>query len=286
VSANKRFLVHEDGTPFFYLGDTAWELFHRLNREEADSYLRNRAEKGFTVIQAVILAELNGLVEPNPYGQVPLLNRDPATPNEDYFKHVDWIVGRAEELGLRIGMLPTWGSHWHTRSDSGGEPGPATFNVNNARVFGRYLGHRFKDKPIIWILGGDRMVENASQQAVIRAIAHGLKEGDLGSHLITFHPPGGRGSSEWFHHDEWLDFNMRQNGHTDHFSQYATTNALSFHESQMALFWSAHLYQPACRVGACAGTLRPVMSTAAMRCSMPRLEPRFRSGWTASRGRG
>src|ERR687893_1768034 len=110
VSANKHFLVHEDGTPFFYLGDTAWELFHRLNREEADRYLRNRAEKGFTVIQAVILAELNGLVEPNPYGQVPLLNRDPATPNEDYCRHVDWIVGRAEQLGLRIGMLRTWGS--------------------------------------------------------------------------------------------------------------------------------------------------------------------------------
>ncbi len=46
VSDNKRFLVHEDGTPFFWLGDTAWELFHRLNREEADRYLSNRAEKG------------------------------------------------------------------------------------------------------------------------------------------------------------------------------------------------------------------------------------------------
>ena len=43
VSDNKRFLVKEDGSPFFYLGDTAWELFHRLNREEADKYLDNRA---------------------------------------------------------------------------------------------------------------------------------------------------------------------------------------------------------------------------------------------------
>jgi uncharacterized protein DUF4038 len=32
VSDNKRFLVQEDGKPFFYLGDTAWELFHRLTR--------------------------------------------------------------------------------------------------------------------------------------------------------------------------------------------------------------------------------------------------------------
>ena len=35
VSDSHRFLVYEDGHPFFYLGDTAWELFHRLNREEA-----------------------------------------------------------------------------------------------------------------------------------------------------------------------------------------------------------------------------------------------------------
>lgn len=66
-----RFLVTEDGKPFFYLGDTAWELFHRLTREEAVLYLEDRASKGFTVIQAVILAEFNGLTEPNPYGAVP-----------------------------------------------------------------------------------------------------------------------------------------------------------------------------------------------------------------------
>ena len=42
VSDNKRFLVFEDGTPFFYLGDTGWELFHRLTYEEAEKYLENR----------------------------------------------------------------------------------------------------------------------------------------------------------------------------------------------------------------------------------------------------
>jgi len=64
VSGNGRFLEHEDGRPFFYLADTAWELFHALDREEARRYLTNRAEKGFTAIQAVVLAELNGLTQP------------------------------------------------------------------------------------------------------------------------------------------------------------------------------------------------------------------------------
>lgn len=50
--------------PFFLMGDTAWELFERLNREKADSYLQTRASQGFTVIQAVVLTELDGLHPP------------------------------------------------------------------------------------------------------------------------------------------------------------------------------------------------------------------------------
>lgn len=45
VSESGRHLATSAGEPFFYLGDTAWELFHRLNREEADLYLDNRAKK-------------------------------------------------------------------------------------------------------------------------------------------------------------------------------------------------------------------------------------------------
>ena len=98
ISDDHRFLVREDGAPFFYLGDTAWELFHRLNREDADRYLADRARKGFTVIQAVVLAEFGGLTEPNPYGQLPLVDNDPARPREEYFQHVDWIVQKAAAL--------------------------------------------------------------------------------------------------------------------------------------------------------------------------------------------
>src|SRR5215469_8630224 len=80
VSENKRFLVTEDGKPFFWLGDTAWELFHRLNREEADRYLATRAQQGFTLIQAVAIAELDGHTDPNPYGHLQLVHLDPARP--------------------------------------------------------------------------------------------------------------------------------------------------------------------------------------------------------------
>lgn len=219
VSDNKRYLVTADGKPFFYLGDTAWELFHRLDREQAEQYLKDRAAKGFTVIQAVVLAELDGLKDPNPYGQTPLVNDDPTKPNEKYFEHVDWVVKKAGDLGLTVGMLPTWGDKW--RNDKG-----AIFTPENARAYGEFLGKRYKDAPIIWVLGGDRDVKTDSHKAVLRAMAAGLRTGDGGTHLTTFHPPGGGGSSTWFHADDWLDFNMRQNGHqAEHTGRYDATRA-------------------------------------------------------------
>ncbi len=210
ISDNKRFLTYTDGRPFFYLGDTAWELFHRLNREEAMVYLQDRAAKRFTVIQAVVLAELDGLRVPNPYGQVPLEEFDPTRPNESYFEHVDFIVDRAQELGLFIGMLPTWGDKWNKGKWGAG---PEIFTPENAHAFGAFLGRRYAEKPIICILGGDRSVETEEQAGLIRAMAAGLKEGDGGRHLITFHPPGGQGSSRFFPDEEWLHFHMFQSGH-------------------------------------------------------------------------
>lgn len=53
VSENGRFLVTENDEPFFWMADTAWELFHRTSREEVDLYLEKRKSQGFNVIQAV-----------------------------------------------------------------------------------------------------------------------------------------------------------------------------------------------------------------------------------------
>lgn len=216
VSDNKRFLVTKDGKPFFWLGDTAWELFHRLTREEAERYLKNRAEKGFTVIQAVALAELDGLHDPNPYGEIPLENDDPAKPRDAYFLHVDYIINKAQELGLYIALLPTWGDK--VFKDRWGA-GPEIFNVANAKVYGRWIGNRYKDKKnVIWVMGGDRSPDERAV-AIWRSMAAGVVEGVGGQDnaLITFHPQPNSvedgGSSKYFHNDDWLDFNMFQTGH-------------------------------------------------------------------------
>jgi hypothetical protein len=207
--------MFSDGTPFFYLGDTGWELFHRLSYSEAEKYLENRRQKGFTVIQAVILAELDGLNTPNRNGDRPLINNDPQRPNESYFAFVDSVIRLAEGKGIFIGLLPTWGdkvdkSSWGT--------GPVIFNPENALAYGKYVGGRYKDFPnIIWINGGDRpggrnAAGTGDNFPVWDALGKGIKSADP-NHLMTYHPWGEKSSSAWFHNCEWLDFNMAQTGH-------------------------------------------------------------------------
>lgn len=209
VSDNKRFLVFEDGTPFYYLGDTGWELFHRLNKDDTEKYLENRRAKGFTVIQAVALSELDGLNTPNAEGNKPLIDNDPLKPNEAYFAHVDWVVKKAAEKGIFIGLLPTWGD----KVDPGTwGKGPKIFNKENGYKYGQWIGNRYKNSPnIIWINGGDRDGGGANTP-IWEAIGEGVKSVDK-NHLMTFHPWGEKSSSEWFQNSKWLDFNMCQTGH-------------------------------------------------------------------------
>jgi len=211
ISANHRYLL-KDGKPFYWLGDTGWELFQRLTKEEADEYLKRRSEQGFTVIQAVVLAELDGLHTPNAYGDTPLIDDDPARPNEDYFKQVDYVIDKAKEYNINIALLPTWADKIY--KDRWGK-GPEIFNVANAKIYGKWIGNRYKAKTnIIWILGGDRNPRNKSDVAIWNAMGDGIMEATNGKAIISFHPqPCDSGSATWFHNEAWLGFNMFQNGH-------------------------------------------------------------------------
>lgn len=220
ISDDNRHIIYQDGKPFFWLGDTAWELFHRLTREEADLYLEDRAEKGFNVIQAVVLAELNGIMAPNAYGHTPFKGIDPSKLNQDYFQHVDYIVNKANELGMLVGMLPAWGDKFNRMWGVG----PVVFNAKNAYEYGKFLGKRYMNSKIIWILGGDRNPTGEGHMQIIRSMAKGIREEVGKTQLFTYHPQGGSNSAMWFHNDDWLDINMFQSGNSQlNFPNYKIT---------------------------------------------------------------
>ena len=209
VNVDGRRLVFPDGSPFFWLGDTAWELFHRLSKDETEEYFRSRSAQGFNVAQIVALAEYDGLRTPNRAGHLPFEGLDPTKPKEAYWAHVDWAIDRAAAHGLYVGLLPTWGD----KINQAWGIGPVIFDATNAHAYGRWLGRRMAHRDnVIWINGGDR--NPGGRKDVWRALAAGLREGD-DSHerLMTFHPQGDRSSADDFHDDRWLDFNMMQTGH-------------------------------------------------------------------------
>lgn len=210
VSPNGRFLITADGEPFFYQGDTAWELFHRCSREEIDLYLRDRAAKGFTVIQAVILGEINGVTVPNAEDNLPFIDQDPMQPNEAFFALIDYAIEKAADQGLYLAILPTWGSHVEDKAHSLFD-NVALFDEKTAYAYGRFLGDRWKQhKHILWVFGGDRGPEG--YEKIWDQMALGTHAGD-GGRLMSYHIYGGRSSAEVWHNAPWLDFNMIQSGH-------------------------------------------------------------------------
>lgn len=212
VSANRRFLILADGSPFFWLADTAWELIHRCDRRALAEYLDNRKQLGFNVVMTNVLPEFDGLHTPNPYGQVPFIDDDPLQPVEAYFQYMDEVLTAAAERGLYVGLLPAWGDKitpdWGT--------GPVIFNPLNARAYGEWLGTRCRHRSnIVWILGGDRPPAKGDVDwlPIWRALAEGIRAGAGDEVLMSFHPPGGAAGTGALHDQAWLDFHMLQSGH-------------------------------------------------------------------------
>ena len=201
VSSNHRFLQFKDGTPFFWLADTGWLLFGQLDRPETLRYLDDRQHKGFNVIQVMLL---HSPQMKTAGGARALVGGDPAKPDttpEGYWDHVDWVLGRAAERGIWLGLVPAWGSVVKQ----------GRLNNDNVVAYATFLARRYRDKPnVFWIVGGD--IPGDDHIDVWRLLGKTLKAEDPG-HLITYHPIGRTQSSTWFHDEPWLDLNMFQSGH-------------------------------------------------------------------------
>lgn len=199
VSENGKYLKTGD-RPFFWLGDTAWWIFSQLHEEEARIYLKNRKEKGFNVIQATLIHDWPQV---NADGACALTDDDFAKPDIDggYWDRIYRIVDMAEELGLYMALLPTWGNN----------VGQGYLNEKNVDPYLDFLLERFGNRPnVIWIVGGD--VKGDAAFAMFNRIGTKLKKAGTGQ-LIGFHPFGRTSSSLWFQQEDWLDFNMFQSGH-------------------------------------------------------------------------
>src|SRR5688572_17465013 len=204
VSDNGRYLVKSDGSPFFYMADTAWHLLNKTSLEEADKYLTNRAKYGFTVIQM----EINTRFGASRVGVTPFEDGDISRPNEAFFKRVDYVINRANQLGMYVSMVPL-----DTRWARNG-----TFTPTNAYNFGRFLGKRYFHRKVIWTLGGDIGADEAAGGVNLwKNLAAGIARGATGKDqtklLMQYHPGYNQTAATWFPDYSWLDANGVHSGH-------------------------------------------------------------------------
>jgi hypothetical protein len=203
VTSDGRGFEHADGTPFFLMGDTAWEMIHFATEAEVDSYFTQRVAQGFNTTLTVAVAELEGFTKPNHAGHTPFEGSDLSQTNEAYWQHVDAVFSIAERHGCYVGLLPAWG----TWVDQG------HIHIENAHDYGAWIATRYKDRTnLIWIIGGDLDYKgyHGQHDAVFQALAMGIRSVDT-QHLIGYHAK--TRSSLFAHNESWLDFNMFQTSH-------------------------------------------------------------------------
>ena len=201
VSDNQRFLQHENGKPFFLLGETAWLMPERLNREEVQYYLGRCHQAAYNMVQVQVI---NGVPAYNAYGQRSSTEDWQIPTDKDtygYWNHMDYIISQAEQQGIYIGMVCIWG----------GLVKAGLLNTDQARKYGTFLAERYKERPnIIWIIGGD--IQGDIKPEVWETLATTIKSIDQ-NHLMTYHPRGRYTSAHWWSQAEWLDFHTFQSGH-------------------------------------------------------------------------
>ena len=203
VADNHRYLEHENGKPFFWLGDTGWLMPERLNRDEVGYYLKRCAQAGYNVVQ---VQTVNGVPAYNIYGQSShpfgYDFSDIDRPGVyGYWDHMDYIVKTAERNGIYIGMVCIWG----------GLVKSGQMTEEEAVKYGTFLANRYKECPnIVWMIGGD--IQGNIKTEVWETLARTIRSIDR-NHLMTFHPRGRTCSAQFFPNAEWIDFHMFQSGH-------------------------------------------------------------------------
>jgi hypothetical protein len=149
VSANKRYLEHADGTPFYWLGDTWWMgLSDRVDWNGFQELAADRRSKGFTVVQVCAgLAPSNEELAPVDPGFVneggAVWDAEFQRINPRFFDYADRRVAHLLDAQLMPVLVGAW-------RQALGQMGVAKLKKHWRYVIARYGAY-----PVLWIVGGE-----------------------------------------------------------------------------------------------------------------------------------
>ncbi len=202
------YLSYSDGTPFFWVACTAWNGALRSTDEEWETYLKNRKDNGYSVIQFVT-TQWRGC-ETNSLGQVAFTGSGKIEVNPEFFQHLDKKIDRINAHGLVAAPVLLWALPF----GKGRELSPGYYlPQNEAILLAKYIVARYGGNHVAWILGGDgRYVDEYEQRW--KNIGRGVF-GKEHSGVVAQHPHGRLWIGKEYTEEDWLDIIGYQSSHSN-----------------------------------------------------------------------
>ena len=196
-------LIHADGTPFFWLADTAWNGVLKAQLDDWNRYLSTRKAQGFTAIQAVITHWRS--FPTDSAGEMAFDGTEAIRINPAFYQRIDAKIAAIAAHGLVPSPVLIWAC---TPKDPG-----YYLPADDCTLLARYEVARYAAYRPIWILGGDG--EYRGDAAEKWKQTGRATFGDRGDHVVTMHPRGANWPGEDLRHEPWLSFHSYQSGHGD-----------------------------------------------------------------------
>lgn len=227
VSDSGRYLVDEEGKPFFYLADTVWAAFGNVPLELWGPYLRYRRMQGFNALQISILPIVHdrsvgpGLMEP--FAVRTDGSFDFGRRNDTYFAKAERMVSAAVDHGF----VPVLGVLWYCYARGGGNPNPNLMTRDQVREYATFVADRFKEYDPVFFISGDSCMDDEEEIERYRVALEAVKS-VCPEALCSMHLCGGRILHEGLL--DGVDFYMYQSAHGDTSQKLARRLAGRFRE--------------------------------------------------------
>jgi hypothetical protein len=210
VRPGDRYLTHADGTPFFYLADTAWNGPLRSDAADWEIYLADRKAKGFTAIQFIGAAPWSGCYT-DAEGQTAFHQVNGSLqPNEKFFKRMDERIAAINRAGLLAVAVLAWAANF---GESGRHNPGVSLSREQLKQWVGYQVQRYSKHQIMWLLAGDGKYGGWRSWKWKRL---GREIFGSGKHApVGLHPQGLTRPYKSFAKESWLDIFGYQSGHAD-----------------------------------------------------------------------
>lgn len=199
-------LSHHDGSPFFYLGCTAWNGALRSTDEEWDVYLEHRKTNNFNVIQFVT-TDWRGF--PMDYFDIkPYEIKDSILINPKYFQKLDEKFLQINQKGLIAAPIILWA--WTNPGNPGND-----LSIKNAVKLAKYIKARYDAFHVLWNLAGDGDYLGKYEQRWKEIGKQVFGNTNENQSLVTLHPRGFQWYAQAYNMENWINYFSYQTGHVN-----------------------------------------------------------------------